>query len=71
MGEYCTTNVANVEEVHKNKGLWLSFKCVTDVSSGYIPEMDASAEYRVDGVQWYPEMIGQLRWAIQIGGVDI
>lgn len=41
------------------------------MSSGYRPEMDVTAELKADGVQWYQEMIGQLRWAVEIGRVDI
>ena len=68
---YCTATVANVEDVLQQKGLRLPPKCVTPLSSGYSPEMDATAELKADGVQWYQEMIGQLRWAIEIGRVDI
>ena len=41
------------------------------MSSGYRPEMDVTAELKADGVQWYQEMIVQLRWALEIGRVDI
>ena len=33
--------------------------------------MDVTAELKVDVATWYQELIGQLRWAIEIGRVDI
>jgi len=41
------------------------------LSSGYRPEMDCTAELKAEGVQRYQEIIGQLRWAIELGRVDI
>ena len=69
--KYCTAVVANVEEILKKKGLRLPSKCTTPTGSGYRPEMDVTAELKADGVTWYQELIGQLRWAIEIGRVDI
>ena len=69
--KYCTATVDNIKSILHKKGLRLPNKCVTPLSSGYRPEMDVTAELKADGVQWYQEMIGQLRWAIEIGRVDI
>ena len=33
--------------------------------------MDVKWELRADGVQWYQELIGTLRWAEEIGGIYI
>ena len=33
--------------------------------------MDCTAELKADGLQFYQEMIGSLRWAVEIGRVDI
>ena len=33
--------------------------------------MDDTAELKADGLQWYQELIGQLRWAVELGRVDI
>ena len=38
---------------------------------GYAPELDTTPELKADGVQWYQELIGTLRWACEIGRVDI
>jgi hypothetical protein len=29
------------------------------------------SELKADGLQWYQEMIGSLRWVVEIGQVDI
>jgi hypothetical protein len=41
------------------------------LSSGYKPEMDVTAELKADGVQYYQELIGVLRWAVELGRVDL
>ena len=46
-------------------------KCYTPLSVDYKPELDVSAELKRDGVQYYQELIGVLRWAVEIGRVDI
>lgn len=69
--KYCEAAVANVEDTLQKKGLKLPSKCVTPFTAGYRPEIDVTAELKADGLHWYQEMIGQLRWAIEIGRVDI
>ena len=69
--KYCNSAVKNVEEVLNRKGLRLPNKCKTPFRSGYKPEMDDTAELKADGLQWYQELIGQLRWAVELGRVDI
>ena len=41
------------------------------MGSGYRPELDVTAELKADGIQWFQEVIGQLRWAIELGRVDV
>ena len=69
--KYCAAAVANVTEVLEKKGLRLPSKCLTPLSNGYRPEMDTSPELKADGVQYYQELVGVLRWAVEIGRVDI
>ena len=69
--DYCASAVQNVEKVLADKGLRLPSKCITPTLHGYKPELDATAELKADGIQWYQEMIGMLRWACEIGRVDI
>ena len=41
------------------------------MSSDYTPELYATTELESDGITMYQELIGELRWAIEIGRVDI
>ena len=69
--DYCAAFVTNVEESLMKKGLRLPSKCATPTSHGYRPEEDCTAELKAEGIQRYQELIGSLRWAIEIGRVDI
>ena len=71
MDAYCAALVDTVEGVLAKKGLRLLSKCRTPIKHGYQPELDVTAELKRDGVQWYQELIGSLRWAAEIGRVDI
>ena len=64
-------SVKNVEDNLAKKGLRLPTKCYTPLPSDYRPELDVSAELQSDGVQYFQELIGMLRWAVEIGRVDI
>ena len=46
-------------------------KCGAPLTSGYKPELDTSAELKVDGLQTYQKLIGVLRWAVEIGRIDV
>ena len=41
------------------------------MSSDFVPELDTSEELNADDQNFYQEMIGILRWATEIGRVDI
>jgi hypothetical protein len=69
--KYCQALVKNVEDVLSKKGLRLPSKCFTPLKHGYKPELDCTGELKADGLQWYQELIGSLRWAVEIGRVDI
>ena len=69
--KYVSAAVKNVEESLAKKSLRLPTKCYTPLSPDYKPELDISAELRSDGFQYYQELIGVLRWAVEIGRVDI
>ncbi len=68
---YVNSAVKNVEEALSKKGLQLPTKCYTPLSSDYRPELEVSLELRSDGIQLYQELIGVLRWAVELGRVDI
>jgi Reverse transcriptase (RNA-dependent DNA polymerase) len=69
--KYVQASVKNVEDNLAKKGLRLPTKCYTPLPSDYRPELDVSAELQSDGVQYFQELIGMLRWAVEIGRVDI
>ena len=37
----------------------------------YLPYLDATEELEPDDIQFSQELIGMLRWAIEIGRVDV
>ena len=43
----------------------------TPMFSDYTPELDATNKVESDGIAMYQELIGELRWDIEIGIVDI
>ena len=69
--KYVVASVKNVEEALEKKGLRLPTKCCTPMSTDYLPESDTSNELKSDGTQYYQELIGILRWAVELGRVDI
>ena len=68
---YWKAAVTNVEGELKKKGLRLPSNCVTPLKNGYRPEMDVKPELKSDGLQYYQELIGILRWYVEIGRLDI
>ena len=69
--DYCKAAIANVEKTLGDQGKRLPSKCPTPLMSGYRPELDASPELKASGVQYYQELVGVLRWAVELGRVDI
>ena len=69
--KYVDASVTNVEEALAKKGLRLPGKVWTPLPAEYKPEMETSAELMSDGIQTYQELIGVLRWAVELGRVDI
>ena len=69
--KYCADMVKNIEATLAKKGLRLPTKCNLPTNHGYRPEMDCTGELEADGLQWYQELIGFLRWPVEISIVDI
>ena len=69
--KYVNASVTNVEESLSKKGLQLPGKVWMPLPPDYRPELETSAELLSDGVQTYQELIGVLRWAVELGRVDI
>ena len=79
-GKYCCTiypeqyvkaAVTSVEEVLARSGKRLLSKCVTLLLRNFSPWLEDSPELMEDGVQQYQELIGQLRWVVDIGRLEI
>ena len=69
--KYVLAAVRNVEESLAKHGLRLPTKCYTPWPTNCRPELEISAELKSDGVQYYQELIGVLRWAVELGHVNI
>ena len=70
--KYITNAIANLEENIKKKGLPpLPKKALTPFPSGYRPEIDTTDELNDEDTGWYQELIGILRWAVELGRIDI
>ena len=69
--KYCKAAVLNVEHKFNEEGERLTTKCKTPLKSGYRPDLDVSQELKADKVQYYMELIGVLRWEVEIGRVNI
>ena len=69
--KYIMASIQSVEATLAEKGNKLPVKCVTPFSSGYRPECDITAELGADGHRYFQELIGMLRWAVEIGRLDI
>jgi hypothetical protein len=65
---------AAIENVEKKLGGELPFskgQCPTLMRTDYHPAENTSAELDAEGLRCYQELIGVLRWAVEIGRLDI
>ncbi|CAJ1967966.1 unnamed protein product [Cylindrotheca closterium] len=70
--DYVTAAVKNVKATLKDNQRWnLPKKAVTPMNSDYTPELDVSSELNAHDHTYFQELIGVLRWATEIGRVDI
>ena len=69
--KYYADMVKTVEEIHAKKVLRLPTKCNLPTKHSYVPEMYCTGGLKADGLQLYQELIGSLRWSIEIIRVDI
>ena len=69
--KYVRLAVENIKQILQKGGQKLPSKCKTPLSSSYRPELDTSPELKQSGLQRYQELIGVLRWAVELGRVDI
>ena len=72
--DYITSAISNVESLRKMDGeppLKVYGDCKRPYPKDYRPEIDASDELDDQGIHWFQELIGILRWAVELGRVDI
>ena len=69
--DYIILAVVNIEAQLSNKGMRLPTKVTTPMNNGYSSELDVPEELDEANITFYQEIIVMLRWAIEIGRVDI
>jgi hypothetical protein len=68
---YVKQAIKTAEAQLDEQGLRLKTKVSTTLPSGYRPEMDISEELNAKGANRFQEMIGILRWSVELGRIDI
>lgn len=69
--DYVKAAISNVEEQLKSRRFKLPTRAITPMTQNYQPELDSLPELNSDNVTTYQEHIGVLRWAVELGRVDI
>ena len=69
--KYIKVALDTLEKSLEDAGKCLPSKCKTPISSGYRPELDTTPELNAEDLQKYQEMIGMLRWAVELGHDDV
>ena len=70
--KYITNSIINVEQNLAKRYLpKLPTKAPNPFPTNYRPETDSTAELNCEDANWYQELIGILRWAIELGRIDI
>ena len=68
---YVKAAVKNVQEAIRDKPWKLPKRAPTPMTQSFIPELDDSPELSDNERTYYQELIGVLRWATELGRVDI
>ena len=68
---YILNSVANLEDWMSKNGYKLPRKASTPMSTSYRPELDVSPLLDENLANYYQSLIGVLRWAVEIGRIDI
>ena len=69
--DYLNATIKTVEGTIKKRRWRLPTRATTPMTKSYYPELDATPELLPDNVTIYQEIIGMMRWATEIGRVDI
>ena len=68
---YIKEAVKNVKQWLDTQNLRLPSRSDTPMSTTYRPELNTSQELSPEIANWYQSAIGVLRWAIELGRIDI
>ena len=68
---YIKSAVAEVERKLSEVGNKLANRISTPMTSGYRPELDSTPLLKPEQASYYQSLIGVLRWAVELGRVDI
>jgi hypothetical protein len=63
--------IRNVKNWLDERGSYLKTKCSSELPSGYRPELDVSNYCNDEEENYFQQQIGVLRWAIELGRIDI
>ena len=69
--KYVKEAVRNVNNWLQDRGRELKKRAPSVLPSDYRPELDATPYCGDDAAQYYMELIGMLRWAVELGRIDI
>ena len=69
--DYIKAAIINVKKLIANTRWKLPSRATTPMQSHFTPELDGSPELNARETQMYQELIGILRWATELGQVDI
>ena len=69
--QYVKEALANVEAWLADRDAKLKSKAPSVLPSGYRPELDVSELLPDEEASWYASQIGVLRWAVELGRIDI
>ena len=69
--DYVKNAVENVKQMLAEEGMQLRPKVKNCFPTGYKPELDVSDECTPEQVQRFQQLIGVLRWAVELGRIDI
>ena len=69
--QYVTEAIRNVTTWLSKRNLMLKSKVSATLPTNYVPELDSSPYLNADDANYYQQQIGVLRWAVELGRIDI
>ena len=69
--KYVSEAVRNVSQWLEDRSMRLKQNCKTVIPSGFVPELDVSDYCTEEEHRYYYQQIGVLRWAVELGRIDI